>query len=192
MSEQFFGKVKISKSLPAPGTVATNGGSPFTIIGLDGDSGDVTIHDGTGTPVFRFNSRFALLDIGGQGNEGDIRVRDNADNIRIHLDGNSGDIKLTGADFAEEFDVAESEQAEPGTVLAWPASRPAHCQLWRHRISCSVCSRLEQHHRNGGSARRLELCLPCVTRQRSPRLRQRRNRCPFHKHSPQTPLVEQA
>lgn len=88
-------------------------------IHLDGNSGNITVRDSAGNPIFRFEAGFALLDIGGQGNEGDIRVRDNGDNVRIHLDGNSGDIKLSGADFAEEFDVAESERVEPGTVMVF-------------------------------------------------------------------------
>jgi hypothetical protein len=51
------------------------------------------------------------------GNEGDIIVRDDAGNERIRLDGNTGDIKVQGADVCEEFDVAEKEKIDSGTVL---------------------------------------------------------------------------
>ena len=74
------------------------------------------LRDSNGHDVFRFDSRFAVLDIGGLGNEGDIRLRNNADTTTIHLDGNAGDIILTNADCAEDFDVVD-EAIEPGTVL---------------------------------------------------------------------------
>jgi hypothetical protein len=37
--------------------------------------------------------------------------------VRIHLDGGSGDIKLIGADCAEDFEVGEDELVDEGTVL---------------------------------------------------------------------------
>lgn len=86
-------------------------------LGADGNEGDLIIRDGQGRDVFRFDSTYAVLDVGGAGNEGDIRVRDNDGDVRIHLDGNSGDIKLLGADFAEDFEVASSQEMEDGTVL---------------------------------------------------------------------------
>lgn len=85
-------------------------------IGSKGNEGDIIVRDGNGKDVFRFDASYAVLDIGGKGNEGDIRVRDSSGDTRIHLDGNSGDIKLSGADCAEEFDV-ELEKIDPGTVL---------------------------------------------------------------------------
>ena len=61
------------------------------------------MRDFRGNDVLRFDSQFALLEIGGVGNEGDIRVRNNADAVTIHLDGNTGDISLANGDVAEEF-----------------------------------------------------------------------------------------
>lgn len=86
-------------------------------IHLDGADGDITVRDFAGNDVLRFDSRFAVLDVGGTSNEGDIRVRNNADAVTIHLDGNTGDIRLINADAAEEFDVSSSEDAAPGTVM---------------------------------------------------------------------------
>ena len=37
--------------------------------------------------------------------------------LRIHLDGASGEVKLLGADCAEDFQVSDAATIEPGTVL---------------------------------------------------------------------------
>ncbi len=86
-------------------------------IGASGNEGDIIVRDGSGRDVFHFDSNYAALYIGANGNEGDIFVRDGAGNNRIHLDGNTGDIKLEGADCAEEFDMAETEEIDPGAVV---------------------------------------------------------------------------
>ncbi len=91
--------------------------APTTRIHLDGQEGDITVRDFNGSDVLRFDSRFAVLDIGGLGNEGDIRVRDGGDATTIHLDGSSGDIILSNGDAAEDFDVCSLEAAVPGTVM---------------------------------------------------------------------------
>jgi hypothetical protein len=97
------------------------GGSPVepgtTKIHLDGRAGDITVRDHNASAVLRFDSQFAVLDIGGLGNEGDIRVRNGADATTIHLDGNAGDIILSNGDAAEDFDVSSLEDAVPGTVM---------------------------------------------------------------------------
>jgi hypothetical protein len=46
--------------------------------------------------------------------DGDNQTRDQA---TIHLDGQAGDIILQNADCAEDFDVPEGEEIEPGTVV---------------------------------------------------------------------------
>jgi hypothetical protein len=97
------------------------GGSPTepatARIHLDGRGGDITVRDHNSSAVLRFDSQFAVLDVGGLGNEGDIRVRNGADATTIHLDGNSGDIILTNGDAAEDFDVSSLDEATPGTVM---------------------------------------------------------------------------
>lgn len=86
-------------------------------IGRNGHKGGIYVRDNSGNNVFQFDGRYAALYIGAKDNEGDIRVLDNSGNVSIHLDGATGDIKLHGADCSEEFDVAESEEIDPGTVL---------------------------------------------------------------------------
>ncbi len=84
-------------------------------LGAPGNEGDLRIRDNAGTFVFTFDSSFAVLDLGGKGNEGDLRLMNDAGEFTIHLDGGAGDIKLLGADLAEEF--ASSTDVEPGSVV---------------------------------------------------------------------------
>jgi hypothetical protein len=92
--------------------VLKNGQEVFRV-----DGQKIISKDASGVEVFSFDPKFALLEIGGQGNEGDIRVRDSSGKNRIHLDGHTGDIKLAGADCAEDFDISDQEHIEPGTVM---------------------------------------------------------------------------
>jgi len=89
----------------------------FGLLDLGGprNEGDLRIRDNNGTFVLTFDSTFAVLDIGGAGNEGDLRMHNNAGDTTIHLDGGSGDIKLHGADLAEDF--AAHADIEPGSVV---------------------------------------------------------------------------
>jgi hypothetical protein len=77
--------------------------------------------DAASNLVLRFNIQSATLDIGnvlGEGGDaGDLRVHDGAGNVRIHLEGASGDVKTFGADCAEDFAIDPSDQLEPGTVV---------------------------------------------------------------------------
>jgi hypothetical protein len=59
----------------------------------------------------------AVVDVGAEGNEGDVRVFDADGDLRIHLDGASGNVNLLGADCAEEFTVRDAATIEPGAVL---------------------------------------------------------------------------
>jgi hypothetical protein len=50
-------------------------------------SGRVDVLDSQGRAVFQFDSAFAVLDLGATGNEGDLRLRGDDGNFKIHLDG---------------------------------------------------------------------------------------------------------
>jgi hypothetical protein len=84
-------------------------------LGGQGNEGDLRIRDNAGTFVFTFDASFAVLDLGGKGNEGDLRLMNDAGEFTIHLDGGAGDIKLLGADLAEEF--ASATPVDPGSVV---------------------------------------------------------------------------
>ena len=85
-------------------------------VGASGNEGDIIVRDGAGREVMHFDSNYAALYVGANGNEGDVIVRDGTGAERIRLDGGSGDIKLSGADCAEEFLVCAYD-ITPGTVL---------------------------------------------------------------------------
>ena len=62
--------------------------------------------------------------MGGNGTDGDILLfsssatdNHNTSEASIHLDANAGDITLRNADIAEEFTIAESVDALPGSVM---------------------------------------------------------------------------
>jgi hypothetical protein len=86
-------------------------------IGTTGNEGDISVRDASNREVFQFDAGNAVLRVGAAGNEGDIIVRDDNGNETIHLNGSSGDIILSNADVAEQFEVADSIKAVPGTVM---------------------------------------------------------------------------
>jgi len=54
---------------------------------------------------------------GGSSKDGDIILRDKDGNHKIEIGAEEQDIKLLGADCAEDFDLSKSDEIEPGTVL---------------------------------------------------------------------------
>jgi hypothetical protein len=94
--------------------------------GADGDlllfrsDGDRTNDD---TATVHIDGQNGNLFIGGNGVDGDILLFPDGGNhtdqstATIHLNGNSGDILLQNADCAEEFDLGEKCDAQPGSVV---------------------------------------------------------------------------
>lgn len=105
----------ISSTAPFGGNIGP--GEALIRLGTAGLNGAIYVLDDAGRQVFHFDAKNAVLDIGAKKNEGDIRVYNDAGEVAIHLDGGAGDIKLLGADCAENFDVDESQEPEPGTVM---------------------------------------------------------------------------
>jgi hypothetical protein len=140
LSEQFSGRVTI---LDGQSREVFAFDSQFAVLdlGAQGNDGDLRLHSGdgqtkisldaglqrlvitnaAGVTVFRFNASDAVLDLGpslgGTGAAADLRLFGVDGQVKIHLDGSSGDIRLIGADCAEEFDVEESSEAGPGSVM---------------------------------------------------------------------------
>ena len=95
-------------------------------IHLDGQSGDMVMRSSGKERVYLI-PKSGNMWLGGNDVDGDIAIfssggtnkGDDSDlsEATIHLDGQSGDIKLAGADCAEEFNVSASEKVIPGTVL---------------------------------------------------------------------------
>ena len=104
-------------------------------LGLGGENkkGHIVVRDEVGAEVGRISG--ASLFLGREGKGGEILMLNNdgqdsfsvdgangmvsvgtGDN-RVLIDGSIGDLKLTGADCAERFALAEATDVEPGTVL---------------------------------------------------------------------------
>lgn len=96
-------------------TIFLDGPRGAITAGASNASGSLRIVDGSGRTVFDFTASNAQLILGGTGNPSNIFIRDTNNKDRVHLDGAAGDIKLFGADCAEEFALVEP--VEPGTVL---------------------------------------------------------------------------
>jgi len=87
------------------------------VVGANGKKGDIQVLDGAGRVVFAMEGNTGLLTIGAAGNDGEIRVLDTNGIPRVRIIGSSGDISLSGADCAEEFEITPGIAAEPGDVL---------------------------------------------------------------------------
>ena len=59
--------------------------------------GHVDVIDGDGRKVFRFDPRFAVLDLGARGNEGDLRLVGDDGETKMHLDGGRQLVVVTNA-----------------------------------------------------------------------------------------------
>jgi hypothetical protein len=120
------------------GGSAANGASAGKVrIRLRGGDNNLKILNREEIEVLRFNSQFAILDVGGKDCEGDIRVHDDQDKVRIHIDGKGGHIrihdsggelgihidgfnsaiKLSTPTYAEEFDIDGSSNPSPAAVM---------------------------------------------------------------------------
>jgi hypothetical protein len=92
-------------------------------VGGDQKEGDIEAFD-SGDKALDFRSDWAWLKVGGPNKEGDISVTDGDGEDVIHLDGERGDIILSNADAAEDFEVVADDRsmAEPGTVMTIDAT----------------------------------------------------------------------
>ncbi|MGH2722206.1 MAG: hypothetical protein ACRDJO_11500 [Actinomycetota bacterium] len=99
------------------GDVVVRDGANKERVKLDGGDGDIWVKDAAGNLLFHFDSTYAALYLGGKGNEGDLVVRNEAGAQTIKLDGGQGDIILSNADAAEDFEVADAADRSAGTVM---------------------------------------------------------------------------
>jgi hypothetical protein len=104
-----------------------DGSAAHLRVGTSGNEGDITVEDGQGRRVFHFNSQLAALRLGASGSDGDLQILDSSGDVTIHLDGQTGVVTSSGGDCAESFEVAEIEDAEPGTVMVFGKDG----RLWR-------------------------------------------------------------
>jgi hypothetical protein len=105
----------IVRDIEGRDAVQINGSDASVFIGGDGTEGDLVVRDVSGDEVFHMSGDTATLVVGARTNPGDIIVRDGSGVDRIALNGADGDIKLLGADLAEDFDTLTA--VEPGAVV---------------------------------------------------------------------------
>ncbi|CAI8235228.1 MAG: Uncharacterised protein [Flavobacteriaceae bacterium] len=89
-----------------------------------GEDGDLIIKSFAGKNVLIFNGEKAEMTVGGEGQPGRIKVRNQNSIETVRISGSSGDIEFLNADFAEEFDVREDqlEAVQAGTVMVLDSS----------------------------------------------------------------------
>lgn len=87
------------------------------LVGGGGKEGVVAARDAQGRAMVSLNAQNALVAAGGSGRDGAVSVRDKTGAETVRIDGAKGDILLTNADCAEDFDVIADVDAEPGTLM---------------------------------------------------------------------------
>ncbi len=76
------------------------------------------VFDESGRDAIKLDAETATLRVGTRDNSGEILLVDRNEQTTIHPSSRQGDIKLLGADCAEDFDIEESHKPDPGTVMA--------------------------------------------------------------------------
>ena len=124
-------------------------------LGGNGSIGTIDVFDATTKHTIRIGSAqgSGRIGLGGNGSDGVIDVFDANSNQTIKVNGKTGKVEVFNADCAEEFDICETEQIEPGMVMVvgeggkLEQSRKAYKQAgcW----SGLRCGRLQTRHRAG-------------------------------------------
>ena len=77
----------------------------------------VLLVDSSGNKIIVLNQDNATISTGGSGKHGCVLVRDADNNETIKLNGEAGDITLSGGDCAENFEIADACPSRKGSVL---------------------------------------------------------------------------
>ena len=101
-------------------------------LGGNGHSGDVTLFPPNSLaggaavlagqaqkPTVLFRASTASATVGGNGLDGILQILNKDNKAVIRLVGASGDIEFENADVAEDFDVADPSEAEPGALMVF-------------------------------------------------------------------------
>jgi hypothetical protein len=101
----------------ATATVFVDGVHGGVTLGGNQVSGDLVLREKGGKTTVHVDGARGDVTLGGGGHAGEIFLKDTSDKVQIHIDGQNGDIVLANADAAEDFEVADAAQLEPGTVM---------------------------------------------------------------------------
>ena len=138
MSKRFQGNLDIRPREGDKPTVRLQGDSGTVLVGGGGEDGQILLRGADQKQVGRWRAAKAEIELGGNGTSGRVALLDKNDRLQIELDGESGDIRLLGADCAEEMpvDAARVAEIEPGTVLVIGADGPLRpCDAaYDHRV----------------------------------------------------------
>jgi hypothetical protein len=109
-----LGKIILKNTIGGETNIIDGAGNIF--IGGNGADGDLYLRNHQNKERIHMHES-GTVEIGGNGADGNIQLFDAAGISRIKIDGHAGDIILSGADCAEEFDVSEIKDIDPGTVM---------------------------------------------------------------------------
>jgi hypothetical protein len=100
-------------------TIVLNGATGNLGLGATqgGNAGALFIKDESGADILVFNGSTGSVGLGREGHEGNVFVKNEQGQNTIHLSGRTGDILLSNADCAEDFDIKDSQDVTPGTVM---------------------------------------------------------------------------
>lgn len=107
----------------AQATIHLEGSGGNIFAGGSGTDGDLVLRADDGTDRIRLDARQGNAWLGGNGVDGDLVIfsatGDNTtlDQATIHLNGSAGDIILSNADCAEDFEFDDAVGVDPGTVV---------------------------------------------------------------------------
>ena len=85
--------------------------------GTKGNAGDVEVQDGAGRAVVLLAGAEARLQVGAKDHAGKAALLDTGATETVRLDGATGHADLQGSGCAEEFELAQASEVEPGTVM---------------------------------------------------------------------------
>ncbi len=98
-------------------TIRMDAQEAFLGAGGPNREGQLVLNDKNFQPRIKLDASDATVITGGNGASGKLIVRDENYNDQVIIDGSSGDIILTNADCAEDFECNGIEKIEPGSVV---------------------------------------------------------------------------
>jgi hypothetical protein len=98
-------------------TIRLDGAKADLYLGGANQDGSLTLRNDAGHNTIYLDGAKADLFLGGANQDGRVVVRNATGKDTVTLDGKAGDISLANEDCAEDFDVSQSAEVEPGTVV---------------------------------------------------------------------------
>lgn len=97
--------------------IVLNGAKANVTLGRDGNGGDLFLKDDSGGDAIVLRGTTGNIGVGRNGRAGNVFVKNDEGENTIHMSGQTGDILIQNADCAEQFDVLDEAELEPGDVM---------------------------------------------------------------------------